>query len=66
MSETFAQFKTRLANELNATATSLGITSTTVISENSYGESLTDTGASVLDSVNTISPNNVKYPKIKT
>lgn len=66
MSETFSQFKTRLAAELNATASANGIGANTVISENSNGELLTDAAAAVLDSVNTVSPNNIKYPKSKT
>lgn len=66
MSETFSQFKTRLANELNATASANGITSTTIISENANGELITDTGANVLNSVNTLTPNNIEYPKHKS
>jgi len=66
MSETFSQFKTRLIGELNATAIANGMTNSTVISENANGELITDTGAAVLDSVNTVSPNNIKYPKSKT
>lgn len=66
MPETFGQFKTRLANELNATASANGITNSTVISENANGELITDAGAQVLGSVNTVSPNNIKYPKSKT
>jgi len=66
MSITVSQFKTALADAINAKASELGLSPSSVISETANGEAITDVAAGVLNLVNTISPNKVEYPKHKS
>jgi hypothetical protein len=66
MAMTLGQFKTACQEALAAKQTELGLTNSSEIGETDNGEAITDVIAAVLDTVRTVSPNNVKYPKIKT
>lgn len=66
MSLTVAQLRVALKDAYNAKVSDLGLSETDVITETDNGEALTDAVVGVCDTVRTISPNNVKYPKIKT
>ena len=66
MSITVAQLRTSIKDAFNAEVQTLGLSDADVISETANGEALTDVVATVLGNVRTISPNNVKYPKVRT
>ena len=66
MSLTVAQLRTALKDSYNAKVQQLGLAESDVVTETDNGEALTDVVVGVCDTVRTVSPNNVKYPKIKT
>lgn len=62
---TFSEFKSALQTAINNAANANSVTNTTDIT-GSAGEAITDAAAGILDTVNTVSPDNVQYPKTKS